>query len=86
MKTLLLAFVFAVLGCQSCATSPTPAPNGDGGTVTSSCASACAKGTKLKCVWANPTPEGATCVQVCTNAAATVPWNVSALTAATSCQ
>jgi len=59
--------------------APTPVP------VIPSCATACAHGASLGCSWAQPTPKGATCVTVCTNAAATVPWDVVALTSATTC-
>ena len=84
MKTLTLLFAIA---CAACATTPcvvdakpcpTPKP-------TPTCATACANGSKLSCTWAAPTPQGHTCPEVCTNAAQTVPWNVTSLTNATSC-
>jgi hypothetical protein len=56
---------------------PKPAP--------ATCETACLHGKNLGCIWATPTPMGATCVQVCSNAALTVPWNVAALTTATTC-
>ncbi|MGO9289768.1 MAG: hypothetical protein ACLQIJ_13575 [Polyangia bacterium] len=80
------AFIFAVsLGCQSCAhTTPTPT-NTDAGT-TPSCATACANGARMNCMWASPTPMGHTCVEVCTNAEQSVPWDVAGLTTVTTCQ
>ena len=84
MKTLTLILALAFAGCattQPCPveTKPCPAP-------AATCATACAQGTKLGCVWATPTPMGGTCLEDCTNAAQTVPWDVKSLTVATSCQ
>jgi hypothetical protein len=83
MRTIIaiLALAFAACASTPCPVDtkpcPTPAPT---------CVTACAQGAKLKCIWATPTPMGASCETVCTNAALTVPWNVKTLTAATSCQ
>lgn len=40
--------------------APAPVPSG-------SCQAACARGAKLNCSWAKPTPKGASCVDVCLN-------------------
>jgi len=71
------------------APAPTPipdaAPVADAGRVPS-CATACANGAKLGCTWATKkTPAGSTCLDVCSNAALSVPWNLAGLTKATSC-
>jgi len=66
------------------APSPLPGPE-DAPPGPASCATACANQVKLGCVPA-ATPRGASCVQVCTNADATVPWDVVGLTSATSCR
>lgn len=50
------------------------------------CAEVCAYGVSLSCSWATPTSKGATCEQVCLNAAAVVPWNISCLIATPSCE
>jgi hypothetical protein len=85
MKTLALILSLAFASCATTTpcpvdvTKPCPTP-------AATCATACAQGAKLKCLWATPTPMGASCETVCTNAAATVPWNVKALTSASTCQ
>jgi hypothetical protein len=73
------------IGIASCAHTPTPAPSADaGGSVT--CASVCDRGSTLGCLWAQPTPHGASCEAVCLNAAnAGQPWDVAALSKATAC-
>jgi hypothetical protein len=82
-----LALLTAFGACQSCATtqpSPTPPAAIDAPQIPS-CATACAHGAALGCSWAQPTPLGGTCEQVCTNAAQTVPWNVACLISITNC-
>jgi hypothetical protein len=82
MKSL---FVAIALFVTSCAHTPTPAPSVDaGGPVT--CASVCDRGTVIGCLWAQPTPHGASCEAVCLNAAnAGQPWDLRGLASATSC-
>ena len=64
----------------ACGTGPTPVPT------TATCATACARGNALSCIWATPTPMGAPCEQVCENAARFAPWNVACLTVASTCE
>lgn len=47
-------------------TPPEPVP-----VVGDACERACARGAELGCVFAEPTPEGATCVDVCRDTEAT---------------
>jgi hypothetical protein len=54
-------------------------------TSTANCNTACSHGLALGCEWSAPTPQGHACVEVCTNASQTVPWDVSSLTSATAC-
>jgi hypothetical protein len=81
MKTLTLLIALSLAACATTPcpvdSKPCPAP--------ATCETACLHGYNLGCEWATPTPQGATCQTVCENAMATVPWNVSALTGATSC-
>ena len=72
MKYLFALVMLAAIGCAH--------------TTSATCATACANGAGLGCTWAEPTPQGAACTVVCQNASATIPWDVSTLTAATSCQ
>ena len=84
MKTLALILSLAFAGCattQPCpvdVTKPCPKP-------APTCATACAQGAKLKCLWATPTPMGASCLDDCNNAAQTVPWDVAALSTTSTC-
>jgi hypothetical protein len=82
MKSLVLAIALFV---ASCAHTPTPAPSADaGGPIT--CASACDHGATIGCLWAQPTPKGASCERVCLNATnAGQPWDLHELAVATSC-
>lgn len=76
MKKLFVAAALLV----SCVT-PGPVPP----TPTATCASVCAHGVELGCTWAEETPKGATCEEVCENASRVVPWNLDCLAAATEC-
>jgi hypothetical protein len=79
VTTLWIAFAVAAL-LGACGTGPTPVPT------TSTCATACARGAALSCIWSTPTPMGASCEQVCENASRIVPWNVACLTTAAACE
>ncbi len=83
MKTITLFFALAIIGCATspCPTgvsAPCPAP-------AATCETACLHGHNLGCDWATPTSQGHTCLEVCQNAAQTVPWNTAKLTTATTC-
>ena len=89
MKDLFRSLVLVALFCArfGCATTqPCPVDTKPCPTPAATCVTACAQGAKLKCIWATPTPMGAACLDVCQNAALTVPWNVTALTSAKVCQ
>ena len=50
------------------------------------CTEACAKGAELGCVWATPTPNGATCTDVCESANRILPWRTECLWGARTCE
>jgi len=50
------------------------------------CSEACAKGDELGCVWATPTPKGATCIEACESANRILPWNTECLWGARTCE
>jgi hypothetical protein len=71
----LAAFVFVLsLGCAH--TGPV--------TGAATCDTACVNQIKLGCIPAT-TPQGHSCVEVCTNAMQSVPWDVAGLTTASVC-
>ena len=74
-----MRFFTLILALAGCATLPPV-------TTSATCETACLHGHNLGCIWATPTPQGATCLDVCANAAETVPWNVQAMTDATACK
>jgi hypothetical protein len=78
----LLTLMIALAGCATtqCPVGATPCP------AVFTCETACLHGHSLGCDWATPTPMGATCLDVCNNAAHAVPWNVQKLTEATECR
>lgn len=78
MKYLFALVMLLAIGCAHI--------TGCAHTTPATCATACANGAGLGCTWAEPTTQGAACTVVCQNASATIPWDVSTLTAATSCQ
>lgn len=80
-------FLVALLMAMSpgCVTTPCPTA-GKPCPAVATCETACLHGRNLGCEWATPTPQGHTCLEVCDNAAQTVPWNVQDLTAASSCR
>lgn len=87
MKYLLLFVTLFAMGFQGCNhNGPVPTPTEDAAAPSPSCATACARGAKLGCQYATPTPMGASCATVCENAAETVPWDIRGLTNATICK
>lgn len=82
-KFTILGAVASVLACCThFQPTPTPLPEGE------TCASACANATRLNCDFAEPTANGVTCEQVCTEAQATglTKLNLKCRTQATSCE
>ena len=84
------------MGCQGCHPSPAPVvnPSGAAGAAPAplpdgpaTCLDFCRHGDALSCAWAEPTPDGATCLQVCTNnqKVAIAPWNLDCRVQATVC-
>lgn len=86
MKTIAIMYVAFLAFCllSGCATTPCPV-GGQPCPAPATCDTACAHGHNLGCDWATPTPQGHTCLEVCQNAAQTVPWDVQSLTTATTC-
>jgi hypothetical protein len=78
--TLILALAFAGCATTPCPTGATPCP------APADCSTACLHGKNLGCEWATATTLGGACVDVCTNAEQTIPWDVQSLTTATACQ
>ena len=77
MRTLRGLLTVAALALGACATVVPTTPT---------CATVCDRGAGLGCIWATPTPAGATCEQVCANAEAEdVPWKLACLAEATAC-
>jgi hypothetical protein len=74
---ILLAFHFLanVAGCPATTTS------------TATCAAVCAKGAEIGCVFAKPTPKGATCETVCANlqASGLPAWDLACRSTKTTC-
>jgi hypothetical protein len=62
-STLILAIAVSLLVAAHCGNKPPPDGEGD----PASCVDACAHLDELGCPEAEPTPEGATCVEVCRN-------------------
>jgi hypothetical protein len=81
MKSLVLAIALFA----ACAHTPTPAPSADaGGPIT--CASVCDHGAIIGCLWAQPTPKGASCERVCLNATNVgQPWSLDCIQRLSSC-
>jgi len=89
----LAAMVAIVGGCPK--PTPTPvvnprdasdaAPAWNGGPAT--CLDYCRRGAVLGCPWAQPTPAGATCVDVCANyqKVSPAPWDLTCRTQSTVC-
>lgn len=80
MKRALLSLLLA-----SCGPLPTPVP-GPTPELLGTCETACARGAELGCRWAQPTPKGTPCADVCATASRIAPWGVSCLTTAQSCE
>lgn len=81
--TIALLVLAACSGSTTCRlTSPTPSP-----TRPPSCEDACARLDELDCPAAKPTPNGASCAEVCTNAekSGLALWGLSCIVTAPSC-
>lgn len=75
MKRVLLALAFTA--CTPINPTPPPAP--------ANCVAVCAHGSELGCAWAQPTPNGVTCVQVCEDANTILPWSSACMASALTC-
>jgi hypothetical protein len=72
----LLLLALTLSGCPKPIPPPVdPTPDADAGAIAQdadaahyTCASVCQHGDKLGCAWSRPTPDGATCLDVCFNA------------------
>jgi hypothetical protein len=80
MKRFLLALL--IPACMPAPTrDPPPQPEG-----IYTCATACARGAELGCTWAQPTPAGTSCADVCAVASRIAPWNAQCLTTSGTCE
>ena len=80
MKYAFLPFVFLLATNAGCP-STTPVPGA------ATCATVCAKGVSLNCVFATATPKGASCETFCTNlqASGLPKWDLACRTKAATC-
>lgn len=93
MRNLTLAFFALMLAaCSKPGPIPTPPPPPPavvdaGSSGTASCESFCRHGKDLGCSWAAATPQGHTCIEVCTNVlkGGVIVWNLGCRTMAPSC-
>jgi hypothetical protein len=90
----MFAAALLFVACQGCPPAPGPVVNPTGPDaaaptlpVSQACVDFCQHGTDLGCPWAQPTPMGATCGQVCANnqEAAIAPWDLACRTKASDC-
>ena len=80
MKRLILC-----LALSACMPSPTPDPPPQPEPLYT-CATACARGAELGCTWAQPTPAGTPCADVCAVASRIAPWGVQCLSTTGTCE
>jgi hypothetical protein len=80
LSTVGLLFAALMLFMPGCATVPPgPGPAAD-------CDGLCAHGVELGCRWAQATPKGASCVEMCLSAqTGPLPWNFTCSAKAESC-
>jgi hypothetical protein len=85
MLAIAAAIPLLVAAC-ACASTPAPHPEPDT-SARGSCSAVCANELRLGCPAAKPTPDGATCVAVCTNVQASgiIRWDLACRARATSC-
>lgn len=82
MKNLLLALVFCS-SCAGCPVNPTPTPDA---APHYSCVTACTRGLEMGCRWADSTPGGGECYDVCQNAQQFgLKWDLACRSKAASC-
>ena len=82
MRRLILALVFCC-SCAGCPPTPTPTPDAAPHV---SCVTVCQRGLEMGCRWADPTPNGTECYDVCANAMAFgLAWDLACRTNAQSC-
>ena len=85
-----IATLFILVGCLAIACpKPTPGPTPPAAVDSASpadCASVCAHGFALGCPWAQPTPKGATCLDVCrATAGGLIVWDMRCRATAATC-
>lgn len=79
-----LLILVAVAGCPKPVPPPVPPTPPDGA---ATCATACERMRELHCIDVEPTPEGATCDDICQNIidSEILTWDLDCRTMATSC-
>jgi hypothetical protein len=67
--------------------TPGPEPEPIPDPISATCTEVCVRGDFLNCKWAQPTPGGASCVEVCENVQTSgiVQWDLGCRAAARSC-
>lgn len=84
------AAVFLIVGATTCRSLPPPAPDPavDPPAGEADCGAACARASALGCEAAEPTPEGASCEQVCREVqdSGIVRWDLECRASAQSCE
>jgi hypothetical protein len=90
MRALLIGILFVGLGCPHNPT-PTPVPPTPGAMDASgpaTCADVCQHESVLGCSGAQPTPNGASCVEVCANVQASgiISWDLVCRANAATCE
>ncbi len=84
----LLAFL-VLASCPGCPPAPPPVtPDAsDAAAAPGTCAAVCQNGRRLGCPFAQPTPQGASCEEVCSNVQGTgiATWDLGCRSAASSC-
>lgn len=81
------AVIVLAAALAGCATTPTPTPVTPSPPGTPTCETACDHLAQLGCTAAQPTPAGATCLEVCTNIedSGVIVYGVKCVTDAESC-
>jgi hypothetical protein len=83
----LLAALVLAAGLAGCPPKPPPPPEKPGPAGGPGCDVGCARLAELGCDAAKPTPQGASCIEVCQNVQASgiTSWDIPCMQRATSC-